>query len=119
MPPKSNDERLIKIAEALLARTEAGKIEWEARDYPGADDQFDYSTTWNTITVKSVDGDGQRPYGMYIKNENGLEVDHLINMDLGVQNLLSDLYSAARYIALDVDNNLDKLLDELSSEDPE
>lgn len=115
------DARLIRITEALLQKTLTSEIQWERRKYRSGE-QFDCSTTDMTITIKSDDNEGNHPFRMIIKNENGVELERLTS-----QTHASDEYSetlrllwvAARRQALNIDSAIDQLAASLGIETDE
>lgn len=139
-----NDERIKKIVEGLLQRSETGEAEWQIfsgqtsvrRAGTGKPDGFSYSTDSATVVVGSSDGDGASPYYLNIIDSAGVLVENIsvpspvrsVRMPDGTLQrqerspeetqfvrLLRELYKRARRKALKTDDVLDALAQELGS----
>src|SRR5947207_3346592 len=120
MATDAGRERLITLAETLVAKTNSGSIRWTwAAD--GQDSlAFRYETGNATVVSETVDHDGLAPYRLSILNREGIEVEALewasasgANFQ-AVRDLLTNLYDAARRNALDSDSVIKDLFDDLS-----
>jgi hypothetical protein len=79
------DPRIQRIVRGLLARSQAGEIEWQqfvnsarggsSRTSRGKPDGYSYSTDSATVVVGSADGDGQLPLYMDVLDSSGTTVE--------------------------------------------
>jgi hypothetical protein len=113
--------RLVPLAEELIRRTEAGRIRWN--DFGGGI-AFEVKTPSASVLVDTVDGDGEQPYRLTVRNREGLPIDELAQEWTTTSegrrpspwnDIMRDLYEIARRSAFDVDQLLDHFLEELDS----
>ncbi|MGH3022547.1 MAG: hypothetical protein ACRDNI_02720 [Gaiellaceae bacterium] len=108
-------ERLIELCDRLRTGTETGRVIWEA----DRDAAFAWIGSSGSVTVRSLDADGDEPFELSVFSSSGQKVETLAsewaedetpaewNAPLG------RLYRAARRQALGVDKILDDLFAEL------
>lgn len=115
--------RMERLAQSLLAATEEGRVEWSAAD----DTQTTFSTARSagSVVIESHDRDGAEPYILTVFDSSGRRVETLESSwdqgdtVLGIRqaarwnDLLRNLYEAARRRALNIDTVLDALINDL------
>jgi hypothetical protein len=117
-------QRLIDLAKNLLQRTQEGGVSWTATDNETA---FLFSGTNSSVQINSyTDRDGDMHTVLSILNSRGTVVDSIEDEFRPApidgyepedwNEVLDDLYYAARRNALDVDSTLDDLLADLEDE---
>lgn len=103
-------DRVLRLIQVLLTRTEAGEISWQRADGPGT---FAYAGAGGSVILDTEDGDGQRPFRLRILDTAGIEVDRRTSWN--EQDDLAALYQSVR-ARLNVSAHvLDNLLAELQS----
>ena len=113
------DERLVRIAERLLALTTEGKLRWQP-----AESGFSTRLASGSATVGAATAEGRYPYELRLQDGARGEVGRLVTGDdaelwLGDREAdpweatLHDLYAAARRSAVDADAAIAAMLDEL------
>lgn len=98
-----DDERLVKIAEALIERTEQGSAGWS---HIGGE-AYQSEAGRHVLQVESLDGDGAAPFKLSLRNAEGPELESIRSSSplLSRQNeVLERLYQVARREALGVDD---------------
>jgi hypothetical protein len=106
-------QRMVDIATELISQTSQGRVRWSTTD---RDDVFQFSTTRASMTIEP--GSRQQTFVLRVLNERGVQVEALaasgepFTRDPGGREL-SELYELARRQALEVDDVLDTVLDEL------
>ncbi|MER6955767.1 hypothetical protein [Streptomyces sp. NPDC000618] len=132
----SLDVRLVKVVDLLLSLTEAGHLEWESIGNPRIP-KFATSLSDASFVVYSKDSDGLAPYVLEIQNSRGETVESIRTQstlrrpredpELAINVAARDemrafnqklhaLYNKARRIAMNVDEFLDGLLQQLESQ---
>lgn len=116
----STEKKLAALARALLAKTEAGELEWRETDKEGA---FIHVGSTATISMEVNEGD----YVMSLLNPSGTRLDSISSTfydDYGNEHdeewavTLRQLHDAARRAALDIDSAIDGLLKEIGGSLP-
>jgi hypothetical protein len=108
-------ERLIELCERLRRATETGKATWE----PDRDTAFGWVGSSGSVTVRSLDADGDEPFELAVFSPGGQKVETLTSewaedeTPAAWNAPLGGLYRAARRQALGVDKILDDLFAEL------
>ncbi|GGM77458.1 hypothetical protein GCM10010106_24890 [Thermopolyspora flexuosa] len=133
----SRDERFPRLVNLLITKTKAGQVQWEVARIPddGESDGFSFSTRRSTVIIGSVKGDGQAPFYLSILNEHGFEVERILaeppDLEVGpdetresarfrymqvshLLNQITTLYKQARRVALQTDQVIDHLLQDLA-----
>lgn len=119
-------QRMLTLAENLHEATKAGKISWALTD---REDKFLYAGTKSSVTIGAfTDRDGDNHSTLSLLNSRGTTVDSLesefeARQDGGYagkpwNDLLEDLYHAARRVAHDVDGAIDSMLDDIEKGTP-
>ena len=105
--------KAIEIAQQLLHATMTGKVTWQEMPQ---DDRFQTSFT-DVSAIISESEDGR--CALYILNNKGRVICELAPPSMATESfaILKALYTVARLQALRVDETLDKLLNDLSSND--
>jgi hypothetical protein len=116
-------QRLVDLAKNLLKRTQDGKISWTATDN---DTAFLFSGTSTSVRISTYfDNEGESYTELSFLNSRGTVVDSIRDEYHQVSSgweaadwneVLDDLYYAARRDALDVDTMLDDFLADLEDE---
>ncbi len=110
---------LVGLAEQLIKRTEAGKISWSST----GDDGFAFAGTRASVIIRSRDKDQTHPY-VFTIFEHDIEVDSITSGWEGVgeyesgppfpwNDALEKLYRLARRNALDIDDLIESLLQDI------
>lgn len=122
MPANATDDRMLKIAKALLTQTTNGNITWQATDDPEA---FLYSGSKTSIIIDTNNKRAPQPFWLKILNQNGTVVETLYAVQVfgdddtkANYELLKALHSLARRNALKVDAVIDGVLQELEDLPP-
>jgi hypothetical protein len=118
-------ERMQAMAQSLLDATRAGKITWSLTD---VEDKFVYAGTRSSVTIafssNNYDGDGTT---LCLLNASGVIVDSL---ESGAEQteegwtpypwnqLLDDLYHAARRVVHNVDEALESMMSDIARGTP-
>jgi hypothetical protein len=118
--------RLIKLAELLLARTREGKISWTPTD---DERSFLYTASGTSAMINStVTFDGRNQATLSVLNNRGTVIEKIVNEfslrdETGLyvgeapwNETLDDLYQAARRDALKITSLLDNFLANLEEE---
>jgi len=114
--PQSDRPRLARILQPLIERTKERKVVWTV----GPGDSYLAQFSSGTIVVRSVDEDGQHPFGVEALDDNG----RVVASDFTARNpssqderawgnLVAVLYSNGRAAALNIDEKLDALLEDI------
>jgi hypothetical protein len=113
-------EKMVKLAESLLAGTRSRKVAWTPTDN---DDKFLCTGTRSSVTIESfVDRDGDRISVLSLLNSHGSVVDSLQSEFVSSGSSytaeswnkpLDDLFYSARRVAYSVDDAIDGLLDDI------
>src|SRR4051812_43907758 len=108
--------RFIRLLQALVERTEEGRIHWTSGDDPTS---FGVSLPSTSILIQSVDGDGEAPFRVSLADSNGVTIESFESespMDYPpetrsdierLNRALRQLYEGARRNALGIDKILD------------
>lgn len=116
----NNLDRLQTLARGLLDQTHNRQVRWERL----AQADFILRLESASVIVSSVDGDGYRPYAFLVLDSSDeivekFQFDSEDDFDAEeslLDDLVVDLYAAARRNALQVDEVLDGLMNELGLE---
>jgi len=118
-------EQMLTMVKSLLAATKEGKITWATTD---ADDKYIYSGTRSSVTIEDVwDRFGDRTTTVCLLNSRGVVVDSLQTEGSQVDDkfvpapwndLLEDLYHAARRVAHNVDDALESMMSDIERGTP-
>lgn len=122
------DERLVTIAQRLLALTQEGKLRWQPAGKPaeGPASSFGARLASGTAVVASSDPEGRYPYSLRIFDDHGADLGRLETGE-DAERWLGDgeadpweqavcgLYAEARKVAVAPEAALDKILTELKS----
>jgi hypothetical protein len=111
----ANEQKLHALAERLTAQTEAQKLGWSAETPVW----FQLALPSGAVSIRSLPNDGTPPYMLTVYDEDGREIESLqTGMDIAVgirgvgpwDHSLSELYNAARNSALNIDDVLNRIL---------
>src|SRR6266566_3019656 len=121
-------EKMLTLARNLLEATKEGKVSWALTDMEG---KFLYAGTRSSVTIDHYDDpDGDEVTVFSLLNSQGTTVDSLRNemkRESGNSNiwvpadwneLLKDLYYAARRVAYDVDEAIESMLSDIERGTP-
>jgi hypothetical protein len=126
--PSGTDPRLGALLDRLLYLTRDKAIHWKkSTNRRGSPEPFSVNLTGTTARIRSADDDELPPYVVEILDSSGIVVQTisraLFSSDPEAYRrygeVLSELYRLARYEALDVDNVIDRMLQELGEESGE
>jgi hypothetical protein len=107
--------QLVELCERLLAATIEQQLEWE----PGEKTAFTCTRRSGTISVRSIDGDGESPFELTIFNTDGVKVESVIADSASEERsspwdgAVGNLYRVARRQALHADRLVADLLADL------
>jgi hypothetical protein len=107
--------QLVELCERLLAATIEQQLEWE----PGEKTAFTCTRRSGTISVRSIDGDGESPFELAIFNTDGVKVESVIADSASEERsspwdgAVGNLYRVARRQALHADRLVADLLADL------
>jgi hypothetical protein len=125
--------RMLDVARSLVEGTHARRVQWEPHtSLPG---QFDTAVAGSILSVASLDAEGSHPFSLvvwerfdpsettsavedteWIALEKVSTSDVMVGAAEGWERLLAQLWRVARTQALGIDERLDALLRELSSD---
>jgi hypothetical protein len=109
-------DKRISLIKTLLQKTDEGEIAWEKTMGKNA---FQVVFPHSSIKIIEEDDDGlSSQYFLVINNSDGDLTDNLSYLNLSekfpdVHEVLRDLYTKARSIALNADNTIDEILNDL------
>lgn len=110
------DQKQVQLVDALLARTEQGKLDWEATAKPGV-----FQTAFPGYVIQI---DGPNDCSLWIVGPSGDVVDEIRQSTVEsrgegeAKRKLSRLYSMARRYAQGASQAIDALLAELTGDAP-
>jgi hypothetical protein len=120
MPSDENLQKLLTLAQRLMALTEGSNIRWNVTDI---DDHFTTVLTRGSISISRL-GPESGAYRLAVANDSGATLEEVVveeEITYGMNDprfelvdILPDLYDLARRQALNVEGALDSILDELS-----
>jgi hypothetical protein len=124
--PETEDEKMLRLAQALTRHTRSGAIEWERRWAAGDSDfdilRFEYSTSNSTVSIDNSGGSaGSGWIVMMVRDSLGTVVEKLemaSDTEYEFDVVLKNLFEAARRQVLKVDQTLDELIAEVEKLDP-
>jgi hypothetical protein len=110
-------DKMVKLAENLLAGTRSGNVAWTPTD---SDDKYLCTGTRSSVTIESfIDRDGDRISVLSLLNSHGSVVESLQSRYVSTESnytaeswneSLDDLFYSARRVAYSVDDAIDSLL---------
>jgi hypothetical protein len=119
------EERLMLLANRLIAATEKGRVEWTSASETNT--AFKASQRSGSVLIASDDGDGAYPYTLTVFDEGGRKVESLTtgaypDVDMGSDpyewnDTWRKLYESARGQALKIDSVINAIIDDLDSDD--
>lgn len=123
--PSETDPRFGALLDRLLHLTHTQAIHWsKSISRRSTGEPFSVNLTASTVRIRSKDDDGLAPYVVEVLDSTGVVVEsierssfHDATENSNYNIVLSELYSLARRDALDVNNILDNLIQELDEED--
>jgi hypothetical protein len=110
------DAKVVKFFEEVLAKTTAGKIRWEPT---AAESDYVAAISGRFILCISERDNGfaapPTTCALALKDQDGRELTRVQDVDEGISSLdIRELYEAARWQALHVDEKIDSVLGVLS-----
>lgn len=113
--------RLLRIITQLTRGTKGGQVEWSV----GAGDSFAAQFVAGSIVITAVDQDGRAPYYVEALDENGRTIASAATLRSPAilpgtsedqwNQALVELYRVGRAAALNIDEKLDRLLNDVMS----
>ncbi|GAB1821683.1 hypothetical protein [Herbidospora sp. RD11066] len=115
----ADDGQIKRIAQTLLRKTKDGSVQWDHLPQEGsAGSRVTYSTSTSTIVI-SAGALSQESYVFQIYNSDGVVVEELLVSDEQNAELIpeiGELFRLSHRQALDVDEVLTSLIQELEDE---
>lgn len=110
------DQRMYSLLTRLIARTEAGSVQWERG---GREESYIYSLPDASVVIETKDRDDSHPYRFRVVNDMGDTVDEItVSPFEASSSEAEELYRLAKRSALRVDETLDALLSRLDDDLP-
>ncbi|WP_066364617.1 hypothetical protein [Herbidospora mongoliensis] len=115
----SDDGQIKRIAQTLLKKTKDGSVKWEHLPQEGSSgSRVTYSTSTSTVVI-SAGALSQESYVFQIYNSDGVVVEELLVSEERNEHLhpvVGELFRLSHRQALDVDEVLSNLMQELEDE---